>query len=153
MQRLFDLNLKILFQETDLGFHVLIVTRFWSTRAILMSTLKTTTVKQLRVTIVPSVIKHLKVQAVYVIIKVNIIRNTMLSNKSFQMSNIYLFNLFIGFGCYICGASFRNNASLKVHVRDIHEETNCYVCKFCDKVFKSKNTLANHRSLYHKGQR
>lgn len=69
------------------------------------------------------------------------------------MSNIHLFNLFIGFGCYICGASFRNNASLKVHVRDIHEETNCYVCKFCDKVFKSKNTLANHRSLYHKGQR
>ena len=42
-----------------------------------MSTLKTTTVKQLRVTIVPSVIKHLKVQAVYVIIKVNIIRNNM----------------------------------------------------------------------------
>ena len=25
-------------------------------------------------------------------------------------------------------------------------------CPFCGKLFKSKNTLANHKSLYHKGQ-
>jgi len=41
---------------------------------------------------------------------------------------------------------------MKVHVRDIHDNFIQHDCPFCGKLFKSKNTLANHKSLYHKGQ-
>jgi len=56
--------------------------------------------------------------------------------------------------CHYCGKVFKEANYLKVHIRDIHENYTQYKCPFCeDKVFKSKNTLANHKSLYHKSQR
>ena len=39
---------------------------------------------------------------------------------------------------------------MRVHERDIHEETNTYTCDYCHKVFKNRNTLANHKSTFHR---
>jgi len=55
--------------------------------------------------------------------------------------------------CPFCWKIFKEASCVRVHIRDIHEKPydNRLVCNFCNKDFKSKNTLANHKSLYHKG--
>jgi len=55
--------------------------------------------------------------------------------------------------CPYCWKIFKEASCVRVHVRDIHEKhpDNRLVCNYCNKDFKSKNTLANHKSLYHKG--
>ena len=55
-----------------------------------------------------------------------------------------------GFLCPYCLKEFREKRVLKVHVRDIHENTQTHQCEMCYKLFKNKNTLANHKSLSHK---
>ena len=58
------------------------------------------------------------------------------------------------FDCHYCGKIFKEANYLKVHIRDIHENFTQHKCPFCeDKFFKNKNTLANHKSMYHKGQK
>ena len=55
--------------------------------------------------------------------------------------------------CPLCWKVFKEHSCLKVHMRDIHEKPNVkQVCNFCNKEFKSINTLRNHKSLYHKGE-
>jgi len=55
--------------------------------------------------------------------------------------------------CPVCWKVFKEQSCLKVHMRDIHEKPNVkQVCHFCNKEFKSINTLRNHKSLYHKGE-
>jgi len=55
--------------------------------------------------------------------------------------------------CHLCWKVFKEHSCLKVHMRDIHEKPNVkQVCNFCNKEFKSINTLRNHKSLYHKGE-
>jgi len=55
-----------------------------------------------------------------------------------------------GFPCPYCGKEYKEKRVMKVHVRDIHEETQTYVCNFCEKIFKNRNTLANHKSTFHR---
>ncbi|XP_023321927.1 modifier of mdg4 isoform X3 [Eurytemora carolleeae] len=52
--------------------------------------------------------------------------------------------------CNYCGKTFSESGNLRVHVRDMHESPRPWNCTVCGKVFKSKNSLANHKSLYHK---
>ena len=56
--------------------------------------------------------------------------------------------------CGYCFKVFRDHRGLRVHVRDLHEAVNVqHECSICHKMFRSINTLHNHRSLYHKGQK
>ena len=55
-----------------------------------------------------------------------------------------------GHSCSFCGKTFTEPGNLKVHIRDLHTNPQPWPCPVCQKVFKSKNSLANHRSLYHK---
>ena len=55
--------------------------------------------------------------------------------------------------CPLCGKCFANQAVIKVHVRDVHENKgNVYTCEFCNKESKSINGLRRHISVYHRNK-
>lgn len=51
--------------------------------------------------------------------------------------------------CRQCGKTAKTKASIGLHA-ETHIEGISFDCKLCDKVFRSRNTLANHKSLTHK---
>ena len=69
--------------------------------------------------------------------------------KKFSIINT---SFILGFSCQYCGKVLATKWSWQVHIKDMHESSSeTFTCKFCEKVFKSRNTLSNHKSLYHKG--
>ena len=56
----------------------------------------------------------------------------------------------LGYACRYCGKFYKEKRVLRVHERDIHEETRSYQCEQCQKIFKNRNTLANHKSTFHR---
>ena len=55
--------------------------------------------------------------------------------------------------CLECGKVYSCYTSLRRHLRDTHAPPgifNVVTCSFCNKNFKNKNSLANHKALYHK---
>ena len=56
------------------------------------------------------------------------------------------------FVCPHCDRSLKTPQGLRMHVRDQHMQKGLqFECKICHRIYKSKNTLSNHMSLYHKG--
>ncbi len=56
-----------------------------------------------------------------------------------------------GFICLICGSSVVHEASMRRHLSDIHLHSHLrYRCPLCKKIYKNKNSLANHLYSYHK---
>lgn len=53
--------------------------------------------------------------------------------------------------CRVCLTVSKSKECLKIHMRDIHNNSDQqFFCHFCNKQFKSINTLRNHKSLYHR---
>lgn len=52
--------------------------------------------------------------------------------------------------CEFCGQQFTAEASKKRHMRDQHTLVEPQTCEICFKTFKNKNSLVNHKALYHK---
>jgi len=55
--------------------------------------------------------------------------------------------------CYECNKTFTATSSFRRHVRDFHTNTERqFQCDFCDKIFKTKGQLINHKSAEHRTQ-
>lgn len=65
--------------------------------------------------------------------------------------------------CQYCKSCFYDEQTLDQHITTAHHfdkvrnhqtTTSSYLeCNFCGKLFKNLNTLRNHKSLYHKGEK
>ncbi len=54
--------------------------------------------------------------------------------------------------CPHCHRTFSCYYSLKRHFQDKHEHRNTlYVCEFCHRRYRTKNSLTTHKSLQHRG--
>ncbi|XP_012282750.1 broad-complex core protein isoforms 1/2/3/4/5-like [Orussus abietinus] len=54
--------------------------------------------------------------------------------------------------CPYCRRTFSCYYSLKRHFQDKHEQSNTlYVCEFCSRHYRTKNSLTTHKSLQHRG--
>ncbi|KAL5276931.1 Br-c family protein [Megaselia abdita] len=54
--------------------------------------------------------------------------------------------------CPYCKRSFSCYYSLKRHFQDKHEQSDTlYVCEFCQRRYRTKNSLTTHKSLQHRG--
>ena len=51
--------------------------------------------------------------------------------------------------CLDCETCFYTSSALKVHIRNIHEETRNYVCDNCGQAFKRPETLKDHIKYVH----
>ncbi|KAJ8866626.1 hypothetical protein PR048_032486 [Dryococelus australis] len=54
--------------------------------------------------------------------------------------------------CGLCGKTMRRT-SLRTHMQDKHQPSADIQCCFCDKVFRTYNSLHKHQSVYHREQR
>jgi len=53
--------------------------------------------------------------------------------------------------CPVCGKSFSSKFLVKRHIEDVHSNSGeRFNCDVCYKSYKSKNTLGNHKALYHR---
>ena len=63
--------------------------------------------------------------------------------------NQYMENLGPGnFACKICGKTATKTTNIRNHI-ETHLEGISYPCTICSKSFRSKNSLNNHKSVYH----
>lgn len=54
--------------------------------------------------------------------------------------------------CPYCRRTFSCYYSLKRHFQDKHEQSDTlYVCEFCNRRYRTKNSLTTHKSLQHRG--
>ncbi|XP_076679534.1 broad-complex core protein-like [Andrena cerasifolii] len=54
--------------------------------------------------------------------------------------------------CPYCRRNFSCYYSLKRHFQDKHEKSDTlYVCEFCNRTYRTKNSLTTHKSLQHRG--
>ncbi|XP_035713655.1 oocyte zinc finger protein XlCOF26-like isoform X2 [Folsomia candida] len=53
------------------------------------------------------------------------------------------------FQCQLCPRTCFRSASLRQHIRTMHEKERNYVCRFCDKKFMSPEVLRNHERNIH----
>jgi Putative transcriptional repressor regulating G2/M transition len=54
--------------------------------------------------------------------------------------------------CPYCCRTFSCYYSLKRHFQDKHERSDTlYVCEFCSRRYRTKNSLTTHKSLQHRG--
>lgn len=54
--------------------------------------------------------------------------------------------------CPYCRRTFSCYYSLKRHFQDKHEQSDTlYVCEFCHRRYRTKNSLTTHKSLQHRG--
>ena len=54
-----------------------------------------------------------------------------------------------GYRCKICNSSKRDKTDIVRHI-ETHIEGLSYACTECHKTFRSRNSLQNHKSTYHK---
>lgn len=56
-----------------------------------------------------------------------------------------------GHQCLLCGKVIKHFSNFKRHYLDKHSATDQpFVCRFCGKEYKSKNSMETHQYMYHK---
>ena len=56
-----------------------------------------------------------------------------------------------GLVCLKCGSVVKNKGTMKTHMRDKHVNAHLkYRCPVCQRVYGSRNSIANHLSTAHK---
>ena len=57
------------------------------------------------------------------------------------------------FQCEICYKMLSNKYNLKIHIRDVHEDSfeGGVICEYCNKTFSTKSSLRTHINNYHRG--
>jgi len=55
-----------------------------------------------------------------------------------------------GFHCLICGVVMKQMRNFKRHYMDKHTEQESHVCRFCNKIYKTKHSMETHQYAYHK---
>jgi len=55
-----------------------------------------------------------------------------------------------GFQCLLCGVVMKQMRNFKRHYMDKHTEQESHVCRFCNKIYKSKRSMETHQYAYHK---
>ena len=58
-----------------------------------------------------------------------------------------------GFHCTICSYKSAYRHSVMGHIENRHIQGLAFNCEFCDKIFKNRNQLGNHRSKFHSSRR
>lgn len=53
--------------------------------------------------------------------------------------------------CPLCNKSLSRWTSLRRHIEDKHTQGGAHVCPICLHVYRTKNSLHNHLSVYHRG--
>lgn len=73
--------------------------------------------------------------------------------QSFKFKNLlkmHVLNVHNGWKCHQCGKFFTRQWYVKVHKREVHENTEKqFSCNTCDKQFKNINNLRDHVNLFH----
>lgn len=70
----------------------------------------------------------------------------------FQIVNSYCSGINEPQECPYCRRTFSCYYSLKRHFQDKHEQSDTlYVCEFCHRRYRTKNSLTTHKSLQHRG--
>ncbi|KAG5313302.1 BRC4 protein, partial [Pseudoatta argentina] len=60
----------------------------------------------------------------------------------------------ICYTCDVCGKTLSTKLTLKRHKEQQHfQPLNSAVCALCHKVFRTLNSLNNHKSIYHRRQK
>ena len=54
------------------------------------------------------------------------------------------------FRCAICGKTSNYKRQIDYHIEGVHLEGISIPCQLCGKSFRSRNSLNNHKSVYHK---
>jgi len=55
--------------------------------------------------------------------------------------------------CYECDKTFKAVSSYRRHMRDYHGDANSqHQCEYCEKVFRTKGLLINHKSAEHRSE-
>ena len=58
-----------------------------------------------------------------------------------------------GYLCRLCDKVIKHN-NIKRHIKDKHSaDQQAYVCKYCFKSYKSKNSMETHVSVYHRNEK
>ena len=59
-----------------------------------------------------------------------------------------------GYLCLTCGSHLKSASGFRTHYRDMHQDAGAkYSCPKCNKIYRTKNSFANHMSMYHKNLR
>ena len=57
------------------------------------------------------------------------------------------------FKCLACGRDdFKMKMNAETHVEAKHVQTPGFVCSYCEKMFKTRNSLRVHKQLFHKNE-
>lgn len=60
----------------------------------------------------------------------------------------------ICYTCDVCGKTLSTKLTLKRHKEQQHfQPLNSALCVMCNKVFRTLNSLNNHKSIYHRRQK
>jgi len=57
-----------------------------------------------------------------------------------------------GWQCTLCGVVIKQQGNYKRHFVDKHGTEKSHICRFCNKAYKTRNSMETHQYLYHKEQ-
>jgi len=55
-----------------------------------------------------------------------------------------------GFQCLLCGVVMKHMKNFRRHMQDKHTNQENHICRFCNKNYKTKNSMEKHQYAYHK---
>jgi len=73
------------------------------------------------------------------------------TENQYNQGNLQVATTEEGHQCLLCGAVMKHMRNMKRHFVDKHSsQQQTHICRFCQKSYKSKNSMETHQYLYHK---